>query len=148
MNTFWDAAAREELCRRAERLNADATPQWGKFNATEMLAHLNDAMRMAMGELTVPSKRLPIRFAPLKQLIIYALPFPKSAPTAPELLVRGSTAEFAKEKAEFRGIVERLGRKPPADRWPEHPAFGKLSHRAWGVLGYRHADHHLRQFGV
>ena len=32
--------------------------------------------------------------------------------------------------------------------WQEHPAFGRLARRAWGVLAYRHLDHHLRQFGV
>ena len=26
--------------------------------------------------------------------------------------------------------------------------FGQLSNDEWGVLGYRHLDHHLRQFGV
>jgi hypothetical protein len=31
---------------------------------------------------------------------------------------------------------------------PEHPAFGRLSGRAWGALVYRHMDHHLRQFGL
>jgi hypothetical protein len=148
MKTFWDRDAREDLCRRVDRLTPDAKAQWGKFNATQMLAHLNDAMRMSMGELQVPPKNLPIRYPPLKQLIIYALPFPKGAPTAPALLARCDGADFAREKAEFRGVAERLGQKPADDVWPEHPAFGKLSHRAWGVLGYRHADHHLRQFGV
>jgi hypothetical protein len=148
MKTFWDSAARAEICRRMEGLTVDAKPQWGKFNATEMLAHLNDAMRMAIGELQVPSKHVPIRYPPLKQLLVYALPWPKGAPTAPELIARGSSADFAKEKAEFRGVVDRLAQKQATDVWPEHPAFGRLTHRAWGVLKYRHADHHLRQFGL
>jgi hypothetical protein len=148
MKTFWDSAARDEICRRMEKLTLDAKPQWGKFNATEMLAHMNDAMRMAMGELPVAPKKLPIRYPPLKQLIIYLLPFPKGAPTAPELIARGSKADFEKEKADFRRVAERLGTKPASDHWPDHPAFGAMTHKAWGVLGYRHADHHLRQFGL
>jgi hypothetical protein len=148
MKTFWDKDAREEICRRMDCLTAEAKPQWGKFNATEMVAHLNDAMRMAMGELDVKPKRLPIRYPPLKQLIVYVLPFPKSAPTAPELISRGSSADFAKEKAEFRAVADRLGQKPATGAWPDHPAFGRMTYRAWGVLKYRHADHHLRQFGL
>ena len=148
MPTFWDAATRDDICRRVERLTPDAKAQWGKFNVTEMLAHLNDAMRMAIGELPVEPKNMPLRYFPLKQLIVYALPFPKGAPTAPELLVRCSGAEFEQERAEFRTIVDRLAAKPATDVWPEHPAFGTLTYRAWGVLKYRHADHHLRQFGV
>lgn len=30
----------------------------------------------------------------------------------------------------------------------EHPAFGKMTSKAWGVPGYRHLDHHFKQFGV
>jgi hypothetical protein len=148
MKSFWDPAAREEICRRAERLSADSKPQWGKFNAAQMLAHLNDAMRMAIGELPCEPKNTPFRRWPLKQLIVYVAPWPKSAPTAPELLSRGDDAQFADEKAAFRQVVDRLAQKRASDSWPEHPAFGPLSHRAWGVLKYRHADHHLRQFGL
>lgn len=146
--SFWDADTRDGICRRVERLTPTSKAAWGKFNATEMLAHLNDAMRMAIGELPVRRKNLPIRHFPLKQLIIYALPFPKGAPTAPELLARCNGAQFDDEKAEFRRIADRLAAKPRSDLWPEHPAFGRLTYRAWGVLKYRHADHHLRQFGL
>jgi hypothetical protein len=148
MKTLWNEHARDEICRRVDRLTPDASARWGRFNVAQMLAHLNDAMRMALGELPVAPKRMPIRYWPLKQLIVYALPFPHGAPTAPELLTRCDHAAFADERAAFRGIVARLVAKPQSDDWPEHPAFGRLSYRAWGVLGYRHADHHLRQFGV
>ena len=50
-----------------------------------MLAHLNDSYRMCLGELKVKSKHLPLRYTPIKQLVIYVAPFPKGAPTAPEL---------------------------------------------------------------
>ena len=148
MKTFWDVAAREEFCRRVDRLTPAASAQWGKFNSTEMLAHLNDAMRMALGDLHVKSKKMPLRYPPLKQLIIYALPFPKGAPTAPELLARCSGAQFAEERAAFHALADRLAAKSPREAWPEHPAFGRLTHQAWGVLSFRHTDHHLKQFGV
>ena len=148
MVSFWDSSSRDEICRRVERLMPDAQAQWGKFNAAAMLAHLNDAMRMAVGDLPVPSKNLPLRYWPLKQLVIYALPFPKNAPTAPALLARCDGADLRKEQEAFRTLADRAAAKSPTDEWPEHPAFGPLTHKAWGVLAYRHADHHLRQFGV
>jgi uncharacterized protein DUF1569 len=96
----------------------------------------------------VASKHLPIRYPPLKQFIIYVAPFPKSAPTAPELLTRFPAAWQA-DVAELQALVDRfVARGRESSPWPEHPAFGKLSHRAWGVLTYRHMDHHLRQFGA
>jgi hypothetical protein len=148
MKTFWDEAIRDEVCRRVDRLSADLAPRWGKFNAAQMLAHLNDAMRMALGELHVRSKHTPLRRPVIKQLVVYVAPWPKGAPTVPELLARCDHASFADEQATFREVARRLATKPTTDIWPEHPAFGTLSHRAWGVLEYRHSDHHLRQFGV
>jgi hypothetical protein len=32
--------------------------------------------------------------------------------------------------------------------WPPHPILGRLSRGQWMRWGYRHMDHHLRQFGV
>ena len=56
------------------------------FTAPKMVCHLADSLKMAMGDLKVASKRLPIRYPPLKQLILYVAPFPKGAPTAPHYL--------------------------------------------------------------
>jgi hypothetical protein len=148
MATFWDRSTREDMCRRIGRLTAEARPQWGKFSAAQMVAHLNDAMRMATGELPVAPKKMPIRYFPLKQLILYVLPFPKSAPTAPELLARCAAADLKTEQSDFIKIAERTAAKSGGDRWPDHPAFGPLTHKAWGKLIFRHTDHHLKQFGV
>jgi hypothetical protein len=148
MKTFWDSTTREEICRRVKQLTPDSKPEWGKFNATQMLAHLNDSMRMAIGELPTSPKKTPLRRWPIKQLVVYMAPWPKGVPTAPELLARCGNAQFADESEAFRVLADRVAQKSATDHWPEHPAFGRLSHRAWGVLEYRHADHHLRQFGV
>jgi hypothetical protein len=112
-----------------------------------MVVHLTDALRMATGELPVKPKRTPLRFTPLKQLAIYVLPFPKSVPTAPELLVRTPSAWNGEVEA-LIGMVERFGNRPANVTWPVHPVFGTMSAHAWGAQVYRHCDHHLRQFGV
>ena len=148
MSTFWDRSTREAMCRRIERLTPDARAQWGKFTPAQMVAHLNDAMRMATGELPVAPRKLPIRYFPLKQLILYVLPFPKSAPTAPELLARCDAADLEVEQAAFARIAETTASKSSSDRWPDHPAFGPMSHKAWGKLVFKHTDHHLKQFGL
>ena len=148
MATFWDPAARDDFAQRIARLTPTTPARWGRFNAAQMVAHLNDAMRMAMGDLPVAPKRSPLRYWPVKNLIIYVLPFPKGAPTAPELLARCEGADLAAEQAAFRTLADRVAAKSASDRWPDHPAFGTLSYADWGVLAHRHTDHHLRQFGV
>ncbi|HEV7389824.1 MAG TPA: DUF1569 domain-containing protein [Gemmatimonadaceae bacterium] len=146
--TLWNVESRRELLDRLGRVKPDAAPLWGRMNAGQMMAHLVGWMKMANGELKTAPLNRPLRYAPLKQMIIYWLPWPKGVPTAPELLAK-EQCDFAGEQAAFRRYMEAYERTP--DRtvvWPEHPAFGNLTTNEWGVLGYRHTDHHLRQFGV
>ena len=74
-------------------------------------------------------------------------PFPKGAPTAPELLAR-EPREWSRDIGDVQELLARAASARTTDTWPEHPAFGKLSTRAWGVLIYRNMDHHLKQFGA
>lgn len=148
MPTYWDADTRDEYCRRLARLTPDSKPRWGKFTAAEMVAHLNDALRMATGELAVQPKPGPLRVFPLKQLILYVVPFPRSAPTAPELLARCRDADLTAEQKAFTALAEQAARRTAADPSPDHPAFGRMSYDAWGKLICKHTEHHLRQFGI
>ena len=147
MKSIWNEADYRRLRGRLEHLTPLTPPQWGRFDAPGMVAHLTDCLRMATGELPVPAKKLPIRFTALKQLIIYVLPFPKGAPTAPELIARRPVdwhGELDDLRRELDGVVER----GPSGPLVPHPAFGELTATTWGVLVYKHMDHHLRQFGV
>ena len=145
--SLWNARDRRELLERLERLSPDATPLWGRMDAPQMLSHLRKWAEMADGGLTTAAMRVPLRYTPLKQLIIYWLPWAKGVPTAPELLCR-DPADWAKELAGVRQYITAFESRDPRRDWPEHPAFGRMSPRAWGVLGYRHTDHHFRQFGI
>jgi hypothetical protein len=139
-----NAVARKELLDRLERLRPEATPRWGKMTAPQMLAHLADWMLMAKGELKAAAQNRPLRYPPLKQLVIYWLPFPKGVPTAPEL-IRRDLPEWTIEYAAVRRHVQSFD---PKATWPDHPVFGKMTPKAWCVFAYRHMDHHLRQFGI
>jgi hypothetical protein len=144
---MFNDADRSSLLARIDRVSSGAKPRWGKMNAELMLAHLVESIRMGIGELTPRPKKLPIRYFPLKQLIIYWLPFPKGAPTAPELLPK-ETGTTDRGKSELARVLRLFAERANQAEWPDHPAFGKLTKQAWGVLTYRHFDHHLRQFGV
>jgi hypothetical protein len=120
--------------------------QWGSMGVADMLQHLRLSARMAHGELPVPSaKKRAFQVFLLKHLILYVLPFPKAAPTAPELSVAVSLEE---ERAALLELLERIGTGPREGAGPAHPLFGPLTWREWGVATYKHSDHHLRQFGA
>jgi len=118
------------------------------MNVTGMLQHIRLSAQMTVGELPVPSKaKRAFQLFPLKHLILYVVPFPKGAPTAPELLPT-EAASFEEEHAAVLALVERIGSGPQEGAGPAHPLFGPLSWREWGVVTYKHVDHHLKQFGA
>jgi len=118
------------------------------MDVTGMLKHLRLAALMALGEYSVPSaNKRAFQMFPLKHLILYVFPFPKGAPTAPELKVVDATS-FEEERAGLLETLERIGTGVRDGAGPDHPLFGPLSWREWGVATYKHTDHHLKQFGA
>jgi hypothetical protein len=118
------------------------------MGVVDMLQHLRLTARMTLGELPVPSanKRV-FQVFPLKHLILYVLPFPKGAPTAPELKPIDAVS-FEQERKAVLELLDRIGTGPRDGEGPAHPLFGPLTWREWGVATYKHTDHHLRQFGA
>jgi hypothetical protein len=145
---MWDPAVRSSFAGRLRTLTTSTKPGWGKMSASGMVAHLNDSYRMCTGELTVKSKNLPLRYTPIKQLVIYVLPWPKGSPTAPELIARCDGAVLEDEKAAFAAMFAKLSAMKPGDPLQPHPAFGVLTHKDYGALMARHTEHHFRQFGI
>lgn len=148
MKTVWHDATRREIGDRLTRLTADRKADWGRMSSQQMLCHLNRSIAMATGELAVPGRWTPFRLPILKQFILYYAPFPKNVPTAPELRVTSTPNAWEREVADFSATLDRFAARRQETGWPPHPAFGPLSAQQWGVLVYRHVDHHFRQFGV
>jgi hypothetical protein len=118
------------------------------MDVAAMLKHLRLSALMALGELSVPSaNKRAFQVFPLKHLILYVLPFPKGAPTAPKLKP-DAAASFEEERAALLELLERIGTGVSEGAGPAHPLFGPLSRREWGAATYKHADHHLKQFGA
>lgn len=146
--TVFNEEARAALIARVMRVKTGMKPQWGRFNAVQMLRHVGAGVEMALGELKVQPKKGPLRNALARWLVIDSpMPMPKGAPTATELISQ-PTAGVEEEQARLHAALERLAARDQASEWAEHPAFGKLDGRQWGKLTWKHIDHHLRQFGV
>lgn len=147
MPTFLDDRDRGGLMSRLAALTSTSQARWGKFSVDGMLCHLRESARMASGELTVPDAgKKAFQSFPLKHLLMYVLPFPKGAPTAPLLLVT-SPEEFSEALRRLHEALDTFLHDEPRPS-PPHPLFGPLTRKEWGALVYKHTDHHLRQFGV
>ena len=139
---------RAAITARLRSLSTSSTRRWGQMDVAGMLQHLQLSTRMALGDLDVPSvNKRAFQMFPLKHLILYVLPFPKGAPTAPRLKTTDASS-LETERAALLELLERIGTGPRAGAGPAHPLFGPLTWREWGVVTYKHADHHLKQFGA
>jgi hypothetical protein len=88
MKSMWSDDQASEIRERVGRLAPGRPGAWGRMSAPQMVCHLAESLKMALGELPCAQKQSPLRYPPLKQLVVYWLPWPKGVPTAPELLAR------------------------------------------------------------
>src|SRR5262245_29517831 len=153
MRTLASAADRMSLLERMNRLESVRTPLWGRMSAPQMICHLGDAFRMALGtKATRPRVTLMGRTV-VKGIALYLpLAWPAGIPTSRELdqAQGGGTppGDFGADLALARELLEAVAAAPPGLAGRIHPVFGVLSQAAWLRWAYLHTDHHLRQFGV
>ena len=146
--TIFDPGARRELVDRLDRLRPDSTRRWGKMTPDQMVCHLDDSLRCATGVTPTHQRKTFMANRVFRWIIIHVLPWPKGrAQTVKEMLVT-KPVSFNDDRSRLIGMLEKAASLTPAGSWAIHPAFGDLSGRDYGVLIYRHFDHHLRQFGV
>ena len=147
MHSLWLDQDRRSILERMDRVSPPRAPRWGTMNAEQMVQHVTAQLEMALGGIEVKLHRTWLRHWPVRAAIIYWLPWPHGAPTAPEL-VQFSTAHWDQARAQFKRTFDSVVARGPNGTFAPHPVFGPMSSAMWGVLMYRHLDHHLRQFGL
>ncbi len=149
MSTLADPNVRAACRERIQRLDPNAGAKWGRMTAPQMVCHLNDSFRVGLGEkyaspATSLLQRTFIKWVALRTPVRW----PPGVPTRPEIEQgRGGTppGDWSDDCAELLRLIEDFA---ASQTFGVHPAFGKMSSRDWLTWGYRHVDHHLRQFGV
>ncbi len=148
-DSLFDPAGLAAILARIERLQPNAKRQWGKMALPQMLAHCQQPLRVATGELPLKRSLIGFLFGRLaKKKLLAPAPWKPGLPTAPEFKIEGQR-DFAKEKLALLDIVRRFGKAGPGGitKLP-HPFFGRLTTDEWQALQWKHLDHHLRQFGA
>ena len=147
---LYDPGAAEDFKRRVMSLTPDRAPVWGKMRVGQMVAHLANALEMAIGERR-PSRMLIGRIvgpAVKKRVMGNDDPLRMNTPTSP-VLHASPDSELAGEQARLIAAIDRFVVAGPAG-CTDHPHtfFGKMTPEEWAILQYKHLDHHLRQFGA
>jgi Protein of unknown function (DUF1569) len=147
---IFTASVSDKVISRINNLSNTTPAQWGKMNATQMLAHCNVTFEFAYEE----KHKKPNFFMAfiLKNLVkkglVNEVPNKKNASTAPEFII-GNDRNFDVEKnrlIEYINRTVKLGEKHFDGR--VSMIFGEMTSTEWNNLFYKHIDHHLTQFGV
>jgi hypothetical protein len=138
-----------QIISRINLLQPQNTALWGKMNVSQMLAHCQAPLEVALGEKKLKWSLLGKLFGKLaKRNILKEEDLPRNMPTVKSFIVKGER-DFEKEKARLIHLVERFVNGGPAGIIQEpHPYFGKMTPEEWGNLNWKHLDHHMKQFGV
>ncbi len=148
MPSLFDAQRRHEVLERIGRLAPDRKPLWGRFTAPEMVCHVSCDLRQGLGELETGPPTGPLAHAPFNWLAIHVVPWPKGKGQSPPEFLATRPTTWQADVSRLRELIRRFSDRGPAAEWPASRVFGRISGRSWGIMLYKHLDHHLRQFGA
>lgn len=148
MKNLFEPTTAAEITQRLQQLKPEQPALWGKMNAPQMLTHCETTFRVYFGDLKLKQSIVGILFGKLaKKKLFNPKPWSKSLPTAKEFVIVDQK-EFNAEMDKLLVQIQRFQATGKDHMPPKHPFFGKMTAEEWAVLGYRHLDHHLQQFGV
>lgn len=150
MKSLRNEECRRELTERLNNLTPNAKPNWGKMNVEQMLSHLVQSGELPF-ESSVPDRSSWLSRTLIKTLVLYVVPVPKEVKTSAEMdqQRKGRPPHgFDIDRTNLVESINKLGTIATDHRCLDHPFFGPMSANDWCRLGYKHVDHHLRQFGA
>jgi hypothetical protein len=149
MRSIFNNDDKNEILNRIDQLHPDSKPMWGKMSVSQMLAHCVVPTKISAGEIQNRRNIFGILFGKIaKKKMVGPDPFKKNLPTDPSFIIKHQP-DFYKIQEELKATIERLYTTDKTQLLQrKHPFFGKMTLEEWGLLNYKHFDHHLRQFGV
>lgn len=152
MKSLANAEDKAEVIRRLATIGPASRARWGTMTVGQMICHLSDAFRVALGDKTVEPVKNRFNGTVMKWSGLWLpFPWPRGVPTVPECDAKiGGTppAELERDKSELLGLLDRFTKPLNGLEQRMHPFFGKMTEKEWLRWGYLHCDHHLRQFSV
>jgi hypothetical protein len=148
-------AALGSLERRLRALHPLARRRWGTMSPAQAVEHLAESYRSRVEGRALPRRGNLLHRTLLRWLLLHTpLRWPRGRPRTPgpQAPEAGSHAaadpRFRARIEELCSLLRAFSALGPRMHRVEHPLFGRLSAREWATWAYRHADHHLRRFGL
>lgn len=140
------------ILTRIDALNDTDPAQWGTMTASQMICHLADQIRVALGSIAVADQSTFLTRTVTKRLVLLGMPIPRGkVQTFPEIdqaAGKGTApTTFADDVAALKHVISEFIATEPNFAFQRHSLFGALNRQQWGRLISLHLDYHLRQFG-
>ncbi len=150
MKTLRNEKCRAELIGRLNTLSLESNPVWGRMSVDQMLSHLVQSGELPF-ESSVSDRSSLLSRNVIKYFVLYLLPIPKEVKTSADMDQQQDGRKpmgFEVDKANVIESIIKLGTLSADHECFHHPFFGTMSAKEWALIGYKHIDHHLRQFGA
>jgi Protein of unknown function (DUF1569) len=148
MKTLLNPIDRDEILRRLAAVHADSQRRWGRMTAPQMICHLSDSFRSALGEKSVSPDTNLFKRTVMKRLALALPVWPHGVKTRPEMDQQQSGTPPAEFVADVQQLKVLFDRYCAASQFSPHPMMGPMSKTERLRWAYLHMHHHLRQFGV
>ena len=149
MQNIFTQKDNQEIIERISKLTPNSQRLWGKMSVSQMLEHCQKPLEVATGSLELKRTFIGFLFGKIaKKVFIGNKPLSKNMPTVKDFIIK-SDSDFDTQKTILVSRIIDFGIKGSSIIGIKtHPFFGEMTNDEWGILTFRHLDHHLIQFGV
>lgn len=149
MESLFDPKAKAAILSRLQALSPASVRQWGKMDPAQALAHCVCPLELSLGKEPVKQRVIGKLLSwMVRKKALGAIPFDRNMPTDATFRVNGPR-DLGAERERLRSAIEKFTSAGPAEAAKKpHLFFGTLSGDEWGIVMWKHVDHHLRQFGA
>lgn len=143
---------KNDLVFLLKHLAPDARGAWGVMNGHQMVEHFVDVVKNASGKLKLPMVNEGTRLQKAREFMFSDEPFAQNIKnpfideTPPPARKATMQASIRKLEQELKYFFEHFEKNPKLTT--QNAFFGELDFEGNVHLLYKHARHHLRQFGL
>lgn len=152
MNEAKVSFLKKDFIPLVKKIPFDKNPVWGSMTVQQMIEHFSDVFRLSSGKL--PNQKIVVpeeKIAASQTFLMSDKPFPQGVvnPLLPKATpVRNPTIEDAIKELRTELDYYFSVLETTKDFYIIHPYFGRLNAEMNLQSVYKHALHHLKQFGV
>lgn len=147
MASIYNKEDNDAMIARIYSLSPQSKALWGSMTVDQMCKHCSAAMEVGLGTKTLKIHfLLKILGRMIKNKALNS-DFGKNSPTSKELKCTDHY-DFESSRKEFAEYFAQFAKGPQIIKLTQHPFWGKMNDEDWDKLLWKHADHHLKQFGT